>query len=87
MTLPSTNSTIECTTLSGWITTSTCSGSSSKSQRASITSSALFISVAESIVILGPIRQVGMLQGLLGRDARQFLARARPETGRRTRSG
>ena len=45
--------------LSGWTTTSICSGSRPKSHRASITSSALFISVAESIEIFGPIRQVG----------------------------
>ena len=35
------------------------SAATSNSQRASITSSPLFISVAESIVIFGPIRQVG----------------------------
>ena len=39
--------------------TSICSGGRPNSQRASITSSALFISVAESTVIFGPIRQVG----------------------------
>ena len=47
-------------------TTSICSGSSSNSQRASITSSALFISVAESIVIFGPICQVGCLRASSG---------------------
>ena len=80
MTLPSTNSTIECTTLSGWITTSSCSGSSSKSQRASITSSALFIRVAESIVILGPIRQVGCLRASSGVTSVSSL-RVRPRNG------
>ena len=66
ITLPSTNSTKECTTLSGWTTTSTCSGSSWNSHRASITSRALFISVAESIVIFGPIRQVGCFRASSG---------------------
>ena len=56
---PSTNSTIECTIDCGWITTSIASAGTSNSQRASITSSPLFISVAESIVILRPIRHVG----------------------------
>ena len=58
---PSIISTIECTTLCGWITTEIRSGPTSNSQRASITSSPLFIRVAESIVILLPIRQVGWL--------------------------
>ena len=58
-TLPSTNSTIEWTTLSGWTTTSIWSGRRSKSHRASMTSRALFIRVAESIEIFGPIFQVG----------------------------
>ena len=66
ITLPSTNSTIEWTTLSGWITTSTCSGSSWNSQRASMTSRALFIRVAESIVIFGPICQVGCFRASSG---------------------
>ena len=44
---------------SGWITTSIQSGSTSNSQHASMISSALFIIVAESIVIFGPIDQVG----------------------------
>ncbi len=56
---PSMYSTIECTMLCGWITTSMRSASTSKSQRASITSRPLFMRVAESIVILGPIFQVG----------------------------
>ena len=62
---PSTNSTNEWTTDSGWTITSICSAARPNSQRASITSSALFISVAESMVIFGPICQVGCLQRLL----------------------
>ena len=56
---PSVNSTNEWMTDSGWMITSICSGGRSNSQRASITSRALFISVAESTVIFGPICQVG----------------------------
>ena len=53
------HTTIECTMLCGWITTRICSGCSANSQRASITSSALFIIVAESTEILRPITQLG----------------------------
>ncbi len=56
---PSSNSTMECTIDCGWMTTSIWSGAKSKSQRASMISSALFIIVAESIVIFGPMSQVG----------------------------
>ena len=59
ITEPSTNSTIECTIDCGCITTSICSAARSNSQRASTISSALFIIVAESIVIFGPMSQVG----------------------------
>ena len=52
-------STIECTTDCGCTTIWTCSGATSKSQRASMTSRPLFINVAESIVILAPIFHVG----------------------------
>ena len=69
--------TIDC----GWTTTSIRSGGRPNRQWASITSSPLFISVAESTVILAPIRQVGMRQRLLGRDARQLGRRARPRNG------
>ena len=67
---PSTNSTSECTIDCGWTTTSTRSGGTSKSQRASITSSPLFISVAESIVIFGPISQFGWRSASLDRRPR-----------------
>jgi hypothetical protein len=56
---PSTYSTKECTHDCGWITTSICSAGTSNRNRASMISSPLFIIVAESIVILGPIFQVG----------------------------
>src|SRR5882672_6045353 len=56
---PSTNSTIECTTLCGCTTTETRSISMSNSQRASIISNPLLNKVAESIVIFRPITQEG----------------------------
>src|SRR5207245_2767251 len=56
---PSTNSTIECTTLWGCTTTCTRPTSMSNNQRASIISSPLLNSVAESMVILRPITQDG----------------------------
>src|SRR5215467_6550964 len=56
---PSTNSTIEWTTLCGCTTTETRAISMSNSQRASIISRPLLNSVAESIVILRPITQEG----------------------------
>jgi hypothetical protein len=58
-TVPSTSSTIECTIDCGWISTSMRPASTPNRKRASITSSPLFMSVAESIVIFGPMRQVG----------------------------
>ena len=67
---PSTYSTIEWTMLCGWMTTSIRSGGSPNSQCASITSSPLFISVEESIVILLPIFQVGCLSACAGVAAR-----------------
>ena len=56
---PSTNSTKEWMSDCGWITTSIRSPGRPKRKCASITSRPLFIIVAESIVILGPIFQVG----------------------------
>ena len=50
--------------LCGWMTTSICSGGTPNSQCASITSRPLFISVAESTLILRPIFQVGWAQRL-----------------------
>ena len=66
-------------------TTSICSGRRSNSQRASMISSALFIIVAESIVIFGPMSQVGMGEGVGDRHLRQLLERAVRETVRRWR--
>ena len=56
---PSTNSTIECTTLCGWTMTSTCGIGMLNSQRASIISRPLLNMVAESMVILRPITHEG----------------------------
>src|SRR3972149_4466617 len=56
---PSMYSTMEWTMDCGCTTTSICSGRRSKSHRASMISSPLFISVAESTVIFAPIFQVG----------------------------
>ena len=58
---PSRNSTIECTTLCGCTTTATRSISMSNNQRASIISSPLLKSVAESMVILRPMTHDGCL--------------------------
>ena len=54
--------------LCGWITTSIRSGARSNRKCASITSSALFIIVAESTEILRPITQFGCAQACVGRD-------------------
>ena len=56
---PSMNSTIECTTLVGWTTTSMRSKGMPKSRCASITSRPLFTRVAELIVTTGPMSHVG----------------------------
>ena len=74
------HTTIEWMMLCGWITTWICSGARSNSQRASITSSALFIMVAESTEILRPITQFGMRAGLVGRH----VGAASPGRGRGT---
>ncbi len=80
MTDPSRNSTIECTTDCGWITTSICDAGTPNSQWASITSSPLFISVAESIVIFRPMRQVGCCSASLARTPASSAA-GRPRNG------
>ena len=56
---PSTNSTIECTTLVGCTTTSIRSNGMPKSRCASITSRPLLTRVAELMVMTGPMSQVG----------------------------
>ena len=65
---PSRRRTSPCTIDCGCTTTSMRSYGTSNSQCASMTSRPLFMSVAESIVMRAPIVQVGMPQGLLGRD-------------------
>ncbi len=62
---------------------STCSGVRPNSQRASITSSALFIMVAESTEILRPIDPIRVRAGLLGRDLGQRARIALPERAAR----
>ena len=59
MVAPSTNSTMLCTIDCGWTTTSIWSKPTPNSSCASMTSRPLFISVDESMVIFGPIDQVG----------------------------
>jgi len=58
--------TMEWMMLCGWISTWICSGARPNSQRASMTSSALFIIVAESTEILRPITQLGWAQASSG---------------------
>ena len=82
---PSVSSTIECTTDCGCTTTSIWSARTPNSQCASITSRPLFISVAESIVIFRPIRQVGCLQRIVRRDALRVQTPSGRGTVRRTR--
>src|SRR6266568_9424963 len=86
---PSMYSTIECTIDSGWTTMSIRRGSTSKSHRASITSSPLFIRVAESMVILSPIDQFGWRSARAGLTSRSSAAGTSrsgpPEAVRRSR--
>ena len=63
---PSTNSTIECTTDWGCTTTWMSCAGTPKSRCASISSSPLFMSVAELIVTTGPIDQVGCASASCG---------------------
>ena len=63
---PSTYSTMEWMMLCGWMITSSCSGGMSKRNWASISSSPLFMSVAESTEILRPIDHLGCLQACSG---------------------
>jgi hypothetical protein len=68
------NSTIECTIDCGCTITSTRRISTSKSQRASIISSPLLKSVAESMVIFAPMFQVGCLSACSGVTSASFSA-------------
>ena len=71
---PSTNSTSEWTMLCGCTTTSTWSMGTPKSHRASIISSPLLNSVAESMVILRPMFQVGCFSACSGVTSARSLA-------------
>ena len=59
MTVPSSSSTIECTTLSGWMSTWISSGVTPNRCMASMNSRPLFIMVAESTLIFAPMLQFG----------------------------
>ena len=82
---PSSNSTIECTTDCGWISTEIRSAGIPKSQRASITSNPLLTSVAESIVILAPMSPLRVSQGLFdshfGEPLARYVAQCTARTG------
>ena len=77
---PSTSSTTECTIDCGCTTTAIWDAGAPNSQCASITSSPLFINVAESIVIFGPICHVGCFSASSA-VTRSRLACARPRNG------
>src|SRR3972149_7075911 len=76
---PSTYSMRECTIDWGCRITSTCFASMSNSHRASITSSPLFISVAESIVIFFPMLQTGWFKASRGGGGPRPSLRALPQ--------
>ena len=71
---PSTNSTIECTTLVGCTTTSIRSNGMPNSRCASITSRPLLTRVAELMVITGPMSQVGCASACSGVTSREVVA-------------
>ena len=77
---PSANSTSEWTIDCGCTTTSICAAGIPNSQCASITSRPLFMSVAESTVIFGPICQVGCRKASAGVTSAR-LALVRPRNG------
>ena len=79
-TLPSMNSTNECTTLWGCTTTSMRSYGTPKRKCASMTSSALFASVALSTVILRPMLHVGC-RSASATVARSSCSRVQPRNG------
>ena len=80
---PSRKRTSACTTEVGWTTTSIRSYGSPKRKCASISSRPLFASVAESIVIFGPMLQVGCASASARRDVRELVARAAAERAAR----
>src|SRR3954452_7611491 len=77
---PSRKRTSPCTIDVGWTTTSMCSYGRPKRKCASITSSPLFASVAESIVIFGPIDHVGCASASSGVTSASS-SRVRPRNG------
>ena len=83
---PSTNSTIECTTLVGCTTTSIRSNGMPKSRCASITSSPLLTRVAELIVMTGPMSQVGWASACSRVTSAQLARGSGRGTARRSRS-
>ena len=84
-TVPSTNSTMEWTTDCGCTSTSMRSAGTPKSQRASITSRPLFMRVAESMVILRPMLQVGWFRASSAGDGGEGVLAAGCGRGRRRR--
>ena len=84
---PSRKPTIEWTTDCGCISTSIRSGATSKSSRASITSSALLNIVALSMEMRSPMSQFGMRPRLGRRGRGHPLAASSRGTARRRRSG
>ena len=76
---PSTNSTIEWTTDCGWTTTWIRSNGTSKSRWASMTSRPLLTSVAEFVVMTGPMAHVGWASACSRRDVVQLVAPHPPE--------
>ena len=77
---PSRKRTSECTIDVGWSTTSIRSYGIPKRKWASITSSPLLASVAESTVIFGPMRQVGWASASSGVTSPSS-SRVRPRNG------
>ena len=65
-TAPSENCTALCMMLCGCTTTCICSGATSNSHLASMISKPLFIILAESMVILAPMSQLGCLSAMAG---------------------
>ena len=82
---PSRKRTIAWTTEVGWTTTSIRSYGSPNRKCASISSSPLFASVAESTVIFGPMRHVGMRERVGAGHVSQLVARPAAERAARRR--
>ena len=89
MTLWSQYSTAECNMLSRWMRIWICSGGTEKRDMASSSSSPLFMRVAESMVTLAPMDQLGCFKALAGvteaSSRRLFPKKGPPEAVRRMR--